>query len=49
MKIYIDKSITDILPSFNVLAMSMDVKTEDSSVIEKLIEETEKRINKTQI
>ena len=45
MKIYIDKSITDILPSFNVLAMSMDVKTEDSSVIEKLIEETEKRIN----
>lgn len=45
MKIYIDKSITSILPDFNVLAMTMDVKTVESAVIEELIEKTEKRIN----
>ena len=45
MKIYIYKSITSILPDFNVLAMTMDVKTVESAVIEELIEKTEKRIN----
>lgn len=45
MKIYIDKSITSILPDFNVLAMTMDVKIVESAVIEELIEKTEKRIN----
>ena len=45
MKIYIDKSITSILNDFNVLAMTMDVKTVESTIIEELIEETEKRIN----
>ena len=45
MKIYIDKSITSILNNFNVLAMTMDVKTVESTIIEELIEKTEKRIN----
>ena len=45
MKIYIDKSITSILNDFNVLAMTMDVKTVESTIIEELIEKTEKRIN----
>ena len=44
MKIFIDKSITEILPSFNVLAFSMDIEIKDSSVIEELIKKTEKRI-----
>lgn len=45
MTITIDESIKRILPSFNVLAYTMDVKLEDSSFIEEEIRKTEERIS----
>src|SRR5690606_23013527 len=44
MKINIDRSITEIWPSFDIIAMSMNVKTEDSSKITDLILKYEKQI-----
>lgn len=44
MKIFIDKTISSVLPKFDVLAMTMDVKILDSNVIEDLIVETENNI-----
>lgn len=44
MLITIKKEITDVLPNFNVHAFSMDVKVEDSSIIDERIKELEKEI-----
>lgn len=41
MKIFIDNSISSVLPNFDVRAMTMDVELRDSEVIEKLIVDTE--------
>ena len=45
MIITISSEIKDILPNFNVLAYTMDVKLLDSSVIEEEIRKTEERIS----
>lgn len=47
MLITIKKEITDLLPSFNIHAFTMDVKVEDSKVIDDKIKEVEKYINET--
>lgn len=47
MKITIKKEITNKLPMFNVYAFSMDVKVQDSLIIEDKIKELEKEINET--
>ncbi len=44
MFITIKKEITDILPSFNVHAFTMDVNVEDSTIIDEKIKELEKTI-----
>lgn len=44
MTITIKKELTDILPNFGVLAFSMDVKYQDSSIIESKIQEYERKI-----
>ena len=46
MKIYIEKTISSILPDFNVLAMTMDVVEESSDIIDGLIVEVENEIEK---
>lgn len=46
MLITIKKEITDKLPLFNVYAFTMDVKVEDSAVIDNKIKELEEKINK---
>ena len=45
MKITIKKEISNLLPNFNVYAFTMDVKVEDSSVINEKINELEQTIN----
>lgn len=45
MLITIKKEITDKLPLFNVYAFTMDVKVEDSAVIDNKIKELEEKIN----
>ncbi len=45
MIIYIDKVIADLLPKFNVLAMTMDVKYDNSEKINNKIQMIEKQIN----
>lgn len=45
MKITIKKEISDILPLFNVHAFTMDVKVENSDIIDNKIKELEKKIN----
>ncbi len=45
MKITIKKEISNVLPNFNVYAFTMDVKVEDSSVINEKINELEQTIN----
>lgn len=47
MEITIKKEITNKLPKFNVYAFSMDVKVQDSLIIEDKIKELEKEINET--
>lgn len=47
MEITIKKEITNKLPMFNVYAFSMDVKVQDSLIIEDKIKELEKEINET--
>lgn len=50
MKIYIDDSISSVLPNFDVKAMMMDVELRDSEVIEDLIVDTEEIVkNKYQL
>ena len=49
MLITIKKEITTLLPNFNVHAFSMDVKVEDSAVIDDRIKELEKEINEKYI
>jgi DNA/RNA-binding domain of Phe-tRNA-synthetase-like protein len=49
MLITIKKEITELLPNFNVHAFSMDVKVEDSRVIDDRIKELEKEINEKYI
>lgn len=46
MKIYIEKTISSVLPDFNVLAMTMDVVEESSDIIDGLIVEVENEIEK---
>lgn len=45
MKITIKKEIKEILPNFNVYGFTMDVKVEDSSIIDNKIKELETFIN----
>lgn len=45
MKITIKKEIIEILPNFNVYGFTMDVKVEDSSIIDDKIKELETSIN----
>lgn len=45
MKITITDEILNTLPNFNIVAMTMDVKVEDSKYLEDLITQYEKRIN----
>ena len=45
MKITIKKEISDILPLFNVHAFTMDVKVENSDIIDNKIKELETKIN----
>ena len=45
MNITIKKEVLDILPMFNVYAYTMDVKVEDSSIIEEKLQQIEKEIN----
>ena len=45
MKITIKKEISDILPLFNVHAFTMDVKVENSDIIDNKIKELENKIN----
>lgn len=47
MKVTITKEIVNKLPMFNVYAFSMDVKVQDSLIIEEKIKELEKEINET--
>lgn len=47
MEITIKNEITNKLPMFNVYAFSMDVKVQDSLIIEDKIKELEKEINET--
>lgn len=50
MKIFIDSSISSVLPNFDVKAMTMDVEVRSSEVIEELIVTTENIIkNKYQL
>ena len=46
MKITITKEISNVLPNFNVHAFTMDVKVEDSTIINDKINELEQIINK---
>ena len=45
MNITIKKEVLNILPSFNIHAFTMDVKVEDSKIIENKLQELEKEIN----
>ena len=45
MKITIKKEVSNILPLFNIHAFTMDVKVEDSTIIDEKIKELEKSIN----
>lgn len=45
MTITIKKEVSNILPNFNVYGFTMDVKVEDSTIIETKIQELEKTIN----
>ena len=45
MKITIKEEISNILPLFNIHAFTMDVKVEDSTIIDEKIKELEKSIN----
>ena len=47
MKITIKKELTNLLPNFNVYAFSMNVKVEDSKIIESKIKELETTIHNT--
>lgn len=49
MEITIKKEITNKLPMFNIYAFSMDVKVQDSLIIEEKIKELEKGINEMYI
>ena len=49
MNITIKKEVLDILPMFNVYAYTMDVKVEDSSIIEEKLQQIEKEINEKYI
>ncbi|MDD2492799.1 MAG: hypothetical protein PHY83_02525, partial [Bacilli bacterium] len=44
MIITINKQITDIIPTFNIIAMTMDVEVEDSKKISELITIYEEKI-----
>ena len=44
MKVFIDPSISRVLPDFTVIAMTMDIKLADSSVIKDLVAQYEKQI-----
>lgn len=44
MKITILREILDILPNFNIIALTMDVKVEDSKITENAISEIERKI-----
>src|SRR5690554_6105301 len=44
MKVLIDPSISRVLPDFTVIAMTMDIKLADSSVIKDLVAQYEKQI-----
>lgn len=45
MEVYIDKSITDILEDFDIIALKMDVMIEDSNRISELITHYENKIS----
>ena len=45
MKITIKREVSNILPLFNIHAFTMDVKVEDSTIIDEKIKELEKSIN----
>lgn len=45
MKITIKNEISNVLPNFNVYAYTMDVKVEDSTIINEKINELEQKIN----
>ena len=45
MKITIKKEIINVLPNFNVYGFTMDVKVEDSTIIDDKIKELENQIN----
>lgn len=45
MKIKIKNEISNVLPNFNVYAYTMDVKVEDSTIINEKINELEQKIN----
>lgn len=49
MNITITKEISNILPSFNIHAFAMDVKVEDSLIIENKLQELEKEISEKYI
>ena len=49
MNITIKKEVLDIIPMFNVYAYTMDVKVEDSSIIEEKLQQIEKEINEKYI
>lgn len=49
MKITIKKEITEKLPNFNIHAFSMDVRVEDSMIIDEKIKELENKISKNYI
>ena len=49
MKITIKKEISNVLPNFNVYGFTMDVKVEDSTIIDDKIKELEQSINENYI
>ena len=49
MNITIKKEVLNILPTFNIHAFTMDVKVEDSNIIENKLQELEKEINEKYI
>lgn len=49
MNITIKKEVLNILPAFNIHAFTMDVKVEDSNIIENKLQELEKEINEKYI
>ena len=49
MKITIKKEISNVLPNFNVYGFTMDVKVEDSTIIDDKIKELEQSINENYV